>query len=259
MFYAIILLAMFFGLFGKNRYTEPQKLCFTTDIHCHILPGIDDGAKDTAVSVSLVETMQQWGIKNIIATPHVTEETFENTPQTIAAAYGELGKALSENGMDIPVSYSAEYRMDGKFGEILKNDGYILMPGRHLLIENSFVQPAFDLKNIIFELQLKDIRPVLAHPERYSYYQRKRKVYTELIEAGCEFQINILSLSGYYGEAEKETALWLIDRGYVSFLGTDLHHFGHIESINRFLCTKEYSDIADRLAPVLKNDTLAVL
>lgn len=250
---------MLFGLFGNKKYTEPQKLCFSTDIHCHVLPGIDDGAKDPGISVSLVEAMRQWGIKNIVATPHVTEETFENTPQTIAAAYDIFEKAMHDNNIDIAVSCSAEYRMDGRFNEILKNDGYLLMPGRHLLIENSFVQPSFDLKNIVFELQLKDIKPILAHPERYSYYQRKRRAYSELVEAGCEFQINILSLSGYYGEAEKETALWLIDRGYVSFMGTDLHHFGHVESINRFLCTKEYSEIANKLAPVLKNDSLASL
>lgn len=248
---------MFFGLFGKNKITEPQKLCFSTDIHCHILPGIDDGAKDTAISISLLEAMQQWGVSKIIATPHVTEETFENTPQTIAEAYGKLKSAMADADIQIPVSYSAEYRMDGKFNDILKNNGYLLMPGNHLLIENSFVQPSFDLKNIIFELQLKDVKPILAHPERYSYYQRKRQVYTELIEAGCEFQINLLSLSGYYGNAEKETALWLIDRGYVSFIGTDLHHFGHVESINRFLCTREYSEIAEKLAPVLKNDLIA--
>lgn len=247
---------MFFGLFGKNKNIEPQKLCFSTDIHCHIIPGIDDGAKDSNISVSLVEAMQQWGIKRIIATPHVTEETFENTPESISKAYGILKEAMEKENIQIPISYSAEYRMDGRFNEIMKNGGYILMPGRYLLIENSFVQPSFDLKNIIFELQLKDVKPVLAHPERYSYYQRKRQIYSELIEAGCEFQINLLSLSGYYGMAEKETALWLIDRGYVSFLGSDLHHFGHVESINRFLCTREYADIAKRLAPVLKNDLL---
>lgn len=247
---------MFLGLFGKNKTVDPQKLCFSTDIHCHILPGIDDGAKNPDISISLIEAMQQWGIKKIIATPHVTEETFENTPQTIASAYDRLQSALTKTDATISVSYSAEYRMDGKFNEIMRNNGYILMPGKHLLIENSFVQPSIDLKNIIFELQLKDIKPILAHPERYSYYQRKHQIYTELIEAGCEFQINLLSLCGYYGSTEKETALWLIDKGYVSFIGTDLHHFGHVESINRFLCSKEYTDIANKLAPVLKNDSL---
>ena len=141
---------MFFGLFGKNKNIEPQKLCFSTDIHCHIIPGIDDGAKDSNISVSLVEAMQQWGIKRIIATPHVTEETFENTPESISKAYGILKEAMEKENIQIPISYSAEYRMDGRFNEIMKNGGYILMPGRYLLIENSFVQPSFDLKNIIF-------------------------------------------------------------------------------------------------------------
>ena len=101
--------------------------------------------------------MQECVIKRIIATPHVTEETFENTPESISKAYGILKEAMEKENIQIPISYSAEYRMDGRFNEIMKNGGYILMPGRYLLIENSFVQPSFDLKNIIFELQLKDV------------------------------------------------------------------------------------------------------
>lgn len=247
---------MLFGLFNKNKKSEPQKLCFSTDIHSHILPGIDDGSPNTEVSLILIEAMQRWGIKNIIATPHVTEETFENTPETIGAAHARLRDSMKKSGVDIPISYSAEYRLDSKFKEIMENGTLIKMPNDYLLIENSFVQPALDLKSTIFELQLKEIKPILAHPERYNYYQRKRQSYAELFEQGCEFQVNLLSLCGYHGEREKETALWLINQGYVSFLGTDLHHFGHIEAINNYLTTKEYANIAAQLEPILKNDLL---
>ncbi|MEG1643478.1 MAG: CpsB/CapC family capsule biosynthesis tyrosine phosphatase [Bacteroidales bacterium] len=225
-------------------------------MHSHILPGIDDGSPNVDVSLILIEAMQRWGIENIIATPHVTEETFENTPKTIAASHRLLCESMQKAGITIPVSYSAEYRIDSKFKEIMKNGSLIKMPNNYILIENSFVQPSLDLKSIIFELQLKELKPILAHPERYNYYQRKRQSYTELFEAGCEFQINLLSLCGYYGEIEKEIAMWLIKKEYISFIGTDLHHFGHIEAINNYLTTKEYTNIAAQLEPTLKNGLL---
>ena len=96
----------------------------------------------------------------------------------------------------------------------------------------------------------------MAHPERYSYYQRNKDVYGELFDAGCEFQINLLSLTGYHGEREKETAMWLINKGYISFVGSDLHHFGHVDAINRFLASKEYDSIAERVKDIIKNDEL---
>ncbi|MDE6371866.1 MAG: hypothetical protein K2K92_10315, partial [Duncaniella sp.] len=77
-----------FSIFGK-RNTEPR-LPFVTDIHCHVVPGVDDGSPDAATSVELVKRMQQWGIKRIIATPHVTESTFENTPDILDPALEEL-------------------------------------------------------------------------------------------------------------------------------------------------------------------------
>lgn len=247
---------MLFNFFKRKEKPEPQKLFYSTDIHSHVLPGIDDGSPNTDVSIALLEAMKSWGIDSIIATPHIAEESFENTPQTIKKAYDKLSVRMLDMGVDMNVKFSAEYRIDNRFRKMFEDDELIIIPNDYLLIENSFVQPPIDLKNIIYELQLKDIKPVLAHPERYGYYQRKKEIYEELYESGCEFQINLLSLAGYYGDREKETALWLANKGYISFVGTDLHHFGHVEMINKFLRSKEYPSIAERVAPLIKNNQL---
>ena len=247
---------MLFNFFKRKEKPEPQKLFYSTDIHSHVLPGIDDGSPNTDVSIALLEAMKSWGIDSIIATPHIAEESFENTPQTIKKAYDKLSVRMLDMGVDMNVKFSAEYRIDNRFRKMFEDDELIIIPNDYLLIENSFVQPPIDLKNIIYELQLEDIKPVLAHPERYGYYQRKKEIYEELFESGCEFQINLLSLAGYYGDREKETALWLANKGYISFVGSDLHHFGHVEVINKFLRSKEYPSIAERVAPLIKNNQL---
>ena len=247
---------MLFNFFKRKEKPEPQKLFYTTDIHSHVLPGIDDGSPNTDVSIALLEAMKSWGIDSIVATPHIAEDSFENTPQSIKKAYDKLSVRMLDMAMDMNVKFSAEYRIDNRFRKMFEDDELIIMPNNYLLIENSFVQPPIDLKNIIYELQLKDLKPILAHPERYGYYQRKKEIYEELFESGCEFQINLLSLAGYYGDREKETALWLANKGYISFVGSDLHHFGHVEVINKFLRSKEYPSIAERVAPLIKNNQL---
>ena len=249
---------MFFNFFKSKKCIELQTLFYSNDIHSHILPGIDDGSPNTDVSIALLEAMKSWGLKSIIATPHIAEENFENTPQSIKNAFEKLDRRMLDLGVEMNINFSAEYRIDDRFRDMLENDNLLILPNNYLLIENSFVQPPIDLKNIIYELQLRDIKPILAHPERYGYYQRKKEVYEKLFNSGCEFQINLLSLAGYYGDREKETALWLASKGFVSFVGTDLHHFGHVEVINRFLSSKEYPAIADKLAPIIKNNELNI-
>lgn len=240
-----------FGLFNKKK-SDTVSLPYTTDIHSHIIPGIDDGSPDVEHSVALVKQMQEWGVKRIITTPHVTEETFENTPETITAAYNLLKEALGEDAPEI--IFSAEYRMDENFLKHVKNDILIPLPGNHILIENSFLQPFWDLKGLIYQLQLKGFNPILAHPERYAYYYDEKEIYTDIYNSGCMFQLNWLSLAGYYGKETRNIAYWLIEKGYVDFLGTDLHNRRHARAITEFLQTKEYRKLVEKLN--LKNDTL---
>ncbi len=240
--------------FLKKKSKDPVELCFTTDIHCHIVPGVDDGSPDAATSADLIERMQSWGIKRIIASPHVTQTTFENDASTIDPAMEKLHAELQRRGNDIEVSHSAEYRIDELFSRRLEAGDIWYLPNNHLLIENAFLQEPWNLDQLIFDLQVKGIRPILAHPERYSYYWHRQDRYKSLHASGLQFQINLLSLAGAYGKTEKKIAEHLIANGLVDFIGTDLHKSSHADSIDNYLRTSDARKHFDELKDMIEND-----
>lgn len=242
-----------FDFFKKRK--EPQKLCVSTDIHCHIIPGIDDGSPDVSTSADLVERMQNWGITRIIASPHVTEASFENTPEIMDNAMAELQAELHRRGNTIKLSHSAEYRIDDFFFRQIEQGTLCPYPQNYLLIENSFIQEPWDLDRIIFDLKIKGFIPIMAHPERFFYYaEGHRDRYKKLHDAGTLFQINLLSLAGYYGKAEKNTAEYLLENGMVDFIGSDLHNHIHADAIDAYLASRDYQRHLNHLFP--KNDSI---
>ncbi|MBD5234133.1 MAG: hypothetical protein HDS65_08160 [Bacteroidales bacterium] len=245
---------MIFNLF-KKKPLEPAKLCFHTDIHCHVVPGVDDGSPDAATSADLIEAMQRFGISTIYASPHVTQNTFENSRETIAPAVAELREELAKRGNGIKFGHSAEYRIDELFMQRLENNELMLLPNDYILIENSFLQEPWNLDQLIFDLQVRGLRPILAHPERYAYYFGKKERLVELHNAGLLFQINLLSLAGAYGKAERMAAKYLIDKGLVDFMGTDIHKESHIKAIEAYLPTKEAHADMEALRGKVMNDT----
>lgn len=240
--------------FFKKRDNTPVKLFFQTDIHCHVIPGIDDGSPSAEISVELVSRMATWGINRIIATPHVTESTFENTHETMDKAMESLVAALKKHGIEMDLSHSAEYRLDDLFARHLKNGTLTPFPNDYLLVENSFIQEPWGLDETLFELTVKGYQPMLAHPERYSYYHDHKERYKKLHEAGTLFQINLLSLAGHYGRDVRKIADYLIEEGMVDFIGTDLHNERHVHSIEAYLHSKDYRRDSDRLAGIILND-----
>ncbi len=243
-----------FNIF-KKKPKEAARLCFSTDIHCHLVPGVDDGSPDAGTSVDLIESMQRWGIDTIFASPHVTQNTFENSIDTISPAMEKLRAELAARGNTIKIGHSAEYRIDELFMRRLEANELMLLPNNFILIENSFLQEPWNLDQLVFDLQVRGLRPILAHPERYSYYYNKKERYEELHNAGLMFQINLLSLAGAYGKAERSVARHLIDKGLVDFIGTDIHKQKHIEAIEAYLPTKEAHSDMDALRGRVMNDT----
>jgi tyrosine-protein phosphatase YwqE len=233
---------------------EPVKLPFHTDIHCHIVPGVDDGSPDASTSADLVERMQGWGISRIIATPHVTEATFENTPEILDPALDELRQELARRGNGIEVIRSSENRIDDFTRELLEKGMIKPMPGNYLLIECSFLQEPMMLDQFIYGLKMQGYKPILAHPERYYYYHDNYRRYAELHNLGTLFQINVLSLAGYYSKHEKKVAERLIEMGCVDFLGTDLHNHRHADSIDHYLTTSDARRHATALEARIFND-----
>lgn len=241
-----------FNFLKKTK--EPRQLFFSTDVHCHIVPGVDDGSPDVDTSMELLERMASWGLRRIIATPHMTLDTFENTPDILDPALEDLKDALDRTNLGIEISRTAEHRLDDFFMAQLEKGAIVPYPNNYLLVENSFVQEPWGLDRTLFDLKLRGYKPVMAHPERFRYYQEGRERYAQLHQAGNLFQVNILSLAGYYGKSTKQMAEWLVENGMVDFLGTDLHHHKHADAIEEYLASKDYRKLVDA-GLNLRNDT----
>ncbi len=243
-----------FNLFRKKIDT-PAELFFHTDIHSHVIPGIDDGSPSVEVSAGLIKRMKSWGLTRIIATPHVTETTFENTPLTMDAAMDELKAELNAQGIDIDLSHSAEYRLDDLFNREFAAGNISPFPNDYILVENSFIQEPWGLDETLFDLKVKGYNPILAHPERYSYYHDKKERYKKLHNDGTLFQVNLLSLAGHYGRDVRRAAEFLIKNEMVDFIGTDLHNERHADAVEAYLASKDYVRDSAALKGIILNDT----
>jgi tyrosine-protein phosphatase YwqE len=249
-----------FGFFKKKevKKTQLQVLPFealVTDMHSHILPGIDDGAQTVEDSILLIDTLYKKGFRNFICTPHIYNELYPNSPATIKAAFELLEPVAKEKFPDVNIRYAAEYFMDEVFDENLeKGEKLLTVAQDYVLVEHSFMQAPFDLKEKIFNIQMAGYTPIIAHPERYEFYMQNKKGYDSLYDAGCVFQINLLSLMGYYGKAPLELSKYLIERGYVKMLGSDIHKQAHVDAYNVYNGYGLILDLLDR--GELLNNTL---
>ena len=218
-----------FSIF-KRKYPAqgPDFTGIKTDMHSHLLPGIDDGSPDAANSVLLKKGLEDLGYRQFIATPHIMWDMYKNTPSTIDQALGHL----RQQGNHGNIRAAAEYFMDDHFTEMVDTAAPLLaIHGKRVLVEFSFVAAPFDVKEQLFNLQIKGYEPILAHPERYAYFTANKSVYNDFKSMGCLFQLNLLSVTGYYGKQVQELAAWLMAKNYIDFAGTDLHHERHLEAL----------------------------
>lgn len=217
------------SLFKKRSANTVDLSALGTDMHSHLLPGIDDGATNTEQSMQLIRGLQELGYRKFITTPHIMSDMYPNTGDTIR---GALNLLKHDGGEDVPVQAAAEYFLDESFDLLLQRDEPLLcLYDKTVLVEFSFVTTPINYKERIFNLQIRGYQPVLAHPERYFYFGNTRGVYDELHDAGCQFACNLLSFTGYYGKAAVELANYLLKRDYIDYLGTDTHHQRHIDAL----------------------------
>lgn len=248
------------SMFGKlfKRSKEQVKLFYNTDVHCHILPGVDHGSQSMEQSLEMLRAEAEMGINRVILTSHVTAITFENTRETLTDAFMKLKDAVTDEGMDMELFLSAEYRMDEYFDKEYAADHLIPMPGNHILLENSFQQELMNLDDLLFDMQVKGYRTILAHPERYTYYSRRRKRYEQLHNAGARFQVNILSFTGYFGEEARDSALWFAHNGMIDYLGSDMHNVKHAHIIMDYINSKEWKKLSPEIESTVKNDLITM-
>ena len=219
----------------KENLNTPDYSSIAVDMHSHVLPGIDDGAQNPQESIYLVRKMIDLGIKKIIATPHIMADYYKNTPETINCALALLKEELVKENIDIPVEAAAEHYFDETF-ESRVNDGRLMtMGGNYALFELSFVGQPPNVLAVIQRMIELGYKPILAHPERYSYIDVEQL--RGLREWGCSLQLNTISLTGYYGKETKRTAEYLVDNDLVDFMSSDMHHPKHAEALKNALQT----------------------
>lgn len=199
-------------------------------MHSHILPGIDDGAPNVSVSIELVKGLMELGLKRSVATPHIISDMYRNTPQTIHTALAELRAALQKERLDYEVDAAAEYMMDAAFFELLKKEEPLLtIKDKLLLTEFGWASMPDNPRQMSFSILTSGYTPILAHPERYSYFHGNNKVYHSLKDLGFLLQVNLSSLTGYYGPGAAKAAKYIIKNDLCSFFGTDLHNVKHLQ------------------------------
>lgn len=243
---------MFSNLF-KKKY-EPTLQWLRTDMHSHLVPGVDDGAANVEESLELIKGLQELGYSKVIATPHVLWEMYPNTADIIDEKADEVRKALKNKEIDMEFSAAAEYYIDEQFVTALNNkDRLLTVSDNVLLVEFSMMNAPFDLKEVLFEVQMQGYTPLIAHPERYIYMKSNKDLYHELKEAGCEFQLNLLSITGFYGKSVQDLADYLLKNEMYSYAGTDMHNEKHLAALKNIFTSPLYPRL---LAADLKNKLL---
>ncbi len=227
-----------------NKKVVPNVSVLGVDMHSHLLPGIDDGLQTVEQSVEFIKQLQALGYKKLICTPHILHGVHNNTPATILPALESVKKALAEANIQMPIEAAAEYMVDEELEQLIKSNEQLLTFGKNfMLIEMSYAGASPNIYQVIFDLRMKNIKPILAHPERYNYYHQNFRLYVDLRDRDVFFQVNLLSLTGYYGKAVKQTAEKLIEKNMVEFLGTDMHHAAHLKATQDFMATQSFANL----------------
>lgn len=214
----------FFGLIGKKMsLLSSDVLKGMSDRHSHILYGVDDGVKTLEEALDILKYEEAAGIKEVWCTPHVMEDV-PNTTETLKARFGQL-KSIYDG--PIVLNLAAEYMLDNLFEERLEAHDLLTMEDDIVLVEASTIVAPYDFKGTLGRIMSEGYRPLLAHPERYRYLSEKD--YETFKEMGVGFQLNLASLTGYYGESTARKAEWILKKGWYMASGSDCHRFRSIK------------------------------
>lgn len=243
-----------FNLFKKKApvVSAREGLPYQTDIHSHILPGVDDGAADVSQSVELISGLYALGIRRCVATPHIIGDLYRNTPETIRQALETARAACTAANIPMQLEAAAEYMLDDYFMKLLAGEPLLTIQDNYLLTELPYSILPHNIGEMVFAMITSGYQPILAHPERYFYFHRDFEQYRRFKEFGFHLQVNLLSLTGYYGKEVAQAAKYILDKGLASFVGTDLHHKRHLAALqnernqlifNKYLGNKGYNSL----------------
>lgn len=229
-------MGIFSSLFSsKKQVLDPFDLSnFGIDMHSHLIPGIDDGARTMDETIALLAKFESLGYTKVITTPHIMNEVYPNGPESILGGLIKVQEMAKSLGLSIQIEAAAEYYFDETLVEKIRNKS-VLSFNDYVLVEFSFhSMPEFE-DQLFFEMQTAAYKPILAHFERYQYYHGSTEKAKYFKEKGVAIQLNLNSLTGHYGQSVKKQAELLIDEGLVDFAATDCHRMQHLMLLEEHL------------------------
>jgi protein-tyrosine phosphatase len=223
--------------------TPKETPAITTDLHSHLIPGIDDGSKSMEDSIAMIRAFAAQGYTKLITTPHIMSHRYPNTRAIIEEGLAALKKELQERAIAIEIEAASEYYLDETVMALVDKRDIMTFGDNLMLFEMSYVQPLHFLEEMLFEIKVAGYKPVLAHPERYLYMHEDFSRYERLKEMGLLFQVNIPSFGSYYSSSIEKTANKIAEAGMIDFLGSDAHKIAHLEALKQVKAEKAYARI----------------
>lgn len=195
------------------------------DIHCHILPGIDDGPKNMEESSALARMFVRAGYSQVIATPHWALGTsWMPSAKRIYKSVDKLNRVLKDKGIELIVHSGMEIALDNRIPELLKSNEIIgLANTSYVLVELPFFRLPLGWETILFNIMSLGYRVIVCHPERCTHLYQDKGIIDEIINAGLYLQVNWASFLGHYGPESGQMAKYLAVKGYIHCLATDSH------------------------------------
>jgi len=240
------------SIFRKKKQFEG--LLSDVDMHSHLLPGIDDGVDSLEEAIEVIKGFQHLGYRKLVTTPHIMHDFYRNTPENILPLLEEVKQAVARENIPIELEAAAEYYLDEHFIDLIDTDAPLLSFGNnYVLFELSFAARPLNLREAIFNLQTKGYKPILAHVERYLYFHKNIDELVELKNTGIYYQLNLLSLSGYYSKGVRQMAQKLVNQGLIDFIGSDCHNGNQLISLSQVLNSAEMNVLTTTR---LLNDTI---
>jgi tyrosine-protein phosphatase YwqE len=228
-------------------------------MHWHLLPQVDDGSKSLEESLEVMEVMKECGFEEIRLTPHFNYPRFPNKAEDIKERYknfcAEVEANKGERELPRMTSVTGEFQVSDGFNDYLESGQLLTYKFANpkkcsekglLLIEFSLHQKRMGLEDTVFKLQMEGYDIILAHPERYPYFDAHSSLLEQFKEQGVYFQVNILSLDGFYGEASNRKAYEYIENGWVEFLGTDMHNVMYAQALRHASTNKKIIKLLEK-------------
>ena len=236
-------------MFGFRHSLPKDIFQGACDVHCHLLPGVDDGFSTSEKSLHALKKLEERGVQKMILTPHFMKDYPDNNRENITAKF-EAFKAEAAKVSKIELRLGAEYMLDACFMDHFKQ-GFLTLDGKdHVLCETSYLMYEQGITDMLYEVMCSDMQPVIAHPERYEYAVDDN--YLRWKDKRYKFQLNLLSLAGAYGRPAMVKAHYLLKEGMYDYVGSDMHGLGNFE---RFLPEIRLSKKnMDRLEQLIENN-----